>query len=228
MYTGAVQWFAAAHLIPQASRTRGEQVSGQDAQRWMVWLLGRYSDSCASDQYRALQQFFRWWAEEELPDPMARLHSPKVTVELSELERACQGRSFAQRRDAAIIAVFQVTGIRLPELAGIRCDAEDTQRSDLGLCRREMTARGKSGRARVVRIGYQTAGSLDRYIRARARHAQAWRKHLWLGEQPGADDSERHLPDDRPAGQPMRGGRVPAPVPSSFQSHLARPGRRRG
>ncbi len=101
---------ALAHLIPQASRTRWEQVSGQDVQRWMVWLLGRYSDSYASNQYRALQQFFRWWAEEEeeLPDPMARLHPPKVTeklipvftsVELSKLERACQGRSFAQRRD---------------------------------------------------------------------------------------------------------------------------------
>jgi site-specific recombinase XerC len=38
-----------------------------------------------------------------------------------------------QRRDAAIIAVFQATGIRLSELAGIRYDADDTQRSDLDL-----------------------------------------------------------------------------------------------
>ena len=45
MYTEAVQWFAAAHLIPQTSRARWEQVSGQGIQRWMVWLLGRYSDS---------------------------------------------------------------------------------------------------------------------------------------------------------------------------------------
>ena len=38
-----------------------------------------YSDSYASNQYRALQQFFRWWVgEEELPDPMAKLHPPKV------------------------------------------------------------------------------------------------------------------------------------------------------
>lgn len=45
----------------------------------MVWLLGRYSDSYASNQYRAFQQFFRWWSdEEELPDPMARLHPPRV------------------------------------------------------------------------------------------------------------------------------------------------------
>jgi len=62
-----------------------------------------------------LQQFFKWWAgEEELPGPMAGLRPPKVTgtlipvftsVELSKLERACQGRSFAQRRDAAVIAI---------------------------------------------------------------------------------------------------------------------------
>jgi hypothetical protein len=41
-----------------------------------------------------------------------------TSVELSKLERACQGRSFAQRWDAAIIAVFGATGIRLSELAG--------------------------------------------------------------------------------------------------------------
>jgi hypothetical protein len=33
MYTEAVQWFAAAHLIPATCRTRWEQVSGQDIQR---------------------------------------------------------------------------------------------------------------------------------------------------------------------------------------------------
>ena len=38
--------------------------------------------------------------------------------ELSELASTCQGRSFAARRDAAIIAVFTATGIRLSELAG--------------------------------------------------------------------------------------------------------------
>jgi Phage integrase, N-terminal SAM-like domain len=127
-YGEAVQWFAAAHLMPQTSRTRWQEVDRQDVQRWMVWLLGQYSDSYASNQYRALQQFFKWWAEEEqLPDPMARLRPPKVTEklvpvftsgELSRLEKACQGRAFAQRRDAAVIAVFRATGIRVSELAG--------------------------------------------------------------------------------------------------------------
>src|SRR6266581_7941427 len=53
MYTEAVRWFAAAHLLRETGRTGWEQVCGQDVQRWMVWLLSRYSDSYASNQYRA-------------------------------------------------------------------------------------------------------------------------------------------------------------------------------
>ena len=93
-------------------------------QRWLVHLLTRYSDAYASNQFRALQQFFRWLAgEEQVPDPMTRLRAPKVTEklvpvftseELSALEKTCQGRSFAQRRDAAIIAVLTATGIFSP------------------------------------------------------------------------------------------------------------------
>jgi site-specific recombinase XerD len=190
-YTEAVQWFAAAHLLPNTFWTRWEQVSGQDVQWWMVLLLARYSDSYASNQYRALQQFFKWWAgEEELADPITRLRPSKgigklvpgfTSVELPKLERACQGRSFAQRRDAAIIATFRATGIRLSELAGIRYHAEDTERSDLDLWQREITVRGKNGNARIVKIGYQTPRTLDRYLRVRSRHAQAWRPQLWLG-----------------------------------------------
>ena len=129
-YTEAVEWFAAVHLLTQAGRTGWEQVGKQDVQQWMVWLLDRYSAAYASNQFRALQQFFKWLAaEEEIPDPMAGLRPPHVpdrpvpvfsAGELARLERACAGRAFAQRRDAAMIAVFRATGIRLSELAGIR------------------------------------------------------------------------------------------------------------
>ena len=42
IYTEAVQWFA-AYLLEQANRDSWGQVNGQDIQRWMVWLLDRYS-----------------------------------------------------------------------------------------------------------------------------------------------------------------------------------------
>ena len=102
-YTEAVQWFAAACLPGPAGRTAWEQVDSQDIQRWMTWLLDRYSSAYASNQYRALQQFFRWLAAEDgLPDPMAGLHPPPVSQklvpvftgeELATLERACAGRA---------------------------------------------------------------------------------------------------------------------------------------
>jgi hypothetical protein len=113
-YTSVVRWFAASSLAGEPGKTSWEQVDAPDIQRWMTKLLDRYSGAYASIQFRALRQFFKWRAEEdELPDPMARLRAPKVTVaavpvftsvELSDLDKACQGRSFAARRDAAIIA----------------------------------------------------------------------------------------------------------------------------
>ena len=190
-YTSAVRWFAVGYLGDKPGKTSWEQVNAQDIQRWMTQLLGRYSGAYASIQFRALRQFFKWRAaEEDLPDPMARLRAPKVTVtavpvftsvELSELEKACQGRSFAARRDAAIIAVFTATGIRLSELAGIHYHPDDPARSDLDLHAREIRIRGKASKPRTVKIGHQAARSLDRYIRARARHTQAWQPQLWLG-----------------------------------------------
>ena len=97
-----MQWFAAAHLLGQTHRASWEQVARQNIQQWMAWLLDRYSSAYASIQFRALRQFFKWRAaEDDSPDPMTRLRAPKVTVtavpvftsgELSELQRACQGR----------------------------------------------------------------------------------------------------------------------------------------
>jgi integrase len=159
-YTEAVAWFAAAHLIPCTGATCWDQVSSHDVEQWVVYVLTSYSDAYASNQFRGLQQF--------------------TSEELSALERTCQGRSFAERRDTAIIAVLTATGIGAAELAGIRYDV-DPRRSDLDLWRREITVRGKGGRPRVVRIGHAAARALDRYIRVRSGHAQAWRAQLWLG-----------------------------------------------
>jgi integrase len=186
-----VQWFAAAHLRRQPGRANWEEVTRHDVREWIAWLLGRYSPAYASNQFRALQQFFQWLAtEDEIPDPMAGLRPPHVPDkpvpvfadgDLRRLEHTCAGRSFQQRRDAAVIAVFAMTGIRLSELAGIRYDPDDQRRSDIDLWHREITVCGKGGRTRTVKISYDAARSLDRYLRVRSRHAQAYRPQLWLG-----------------------------------------------
>ena len=187
-YTEAVQWFAAAHL----RRASWEQVDSQDIQHWMTWLLDRYSNAYASNQYRALQQFFTWLAAEDgLPDPMAGLQPPRVSEKLvSRVHRrgagpAGTGLCRPQLRPAPRYRDHRgVQGDRDPrlgELAGLRYDPGDPRRSDIDLWQREITVRGKGGKDRIVRIGHQAARSRDRYLRARSRHAQAWRPQLWLG-----------------------------------------------
>jgi integrase/recombinase XerD len=191
-YAEAVQWFAAAaHLLREVGRTSWEDVGKQAVQRWIARLLEWYSAAYASNQFRALQQFFKWLAdEEEIPDPMAGMRAPHVPDkpvsvfadgELPRLERACAGRGFQERRDAAMIAVFEATGIRLSELAGIRYGLDDPQHSDVDLWHREITVCGKGRKTRTVKISHDAARSLDRYLRVRARHAQAYRPQLWLG-----------------------------------------------
>ena len=189
-YTSAVRWFAAGYLLRQAGKTSWEQVDARDVQQWITQLLGRYSGAYASIQFRALQQFFKWLAgEEDIPDPMVGLMPPRVPAnpvpvftgdELPRLERACAGRGFPERRDAAIIALLEATGIRLSELAGIRY-TDDLRRSDVDLWHREITVHGKGSKTRIVKISHDAARSLDRYIRVRARHAQVYRPQLWLG-----------------------------------------------
>ena len=190
IYTEAPRWFAAAHLLPETGKTRWEQVDADDIRRWVGWLLRHYSETYACQRYRSLQQFFRWLAaEDEIADPMSGLRAPKVadkpvpfftSVELSKLEKACQGNTFARRRDAAILAVFRSTGIRLAGLSGIRYYPDDPDRSDVDLQRREIYIRGKSGKDRIVRIDHKAARRVDRYLRVRARHPQAHRARLWL------------------------------------------------
>jgi integrase len=140
-------------------------VDGPDVQRGLVQLLARHSDLHASNQYRALQQFFRWLAgEEQLPHPMARLRAegdPEAGAGVHQRRTIGPGEDLPgphvrQRRDAAVIAVLKATGIRA-ELAGIGYDARDPRRSDVDLWQREITVRGKGGKPQVVRIGHEAA-----------------------------------------------------------------------
>ena len=71
IYTDAACWFAASHLLAGTDKTRWQQVDAADVRRWVAWLLESYSEAYAYQQYRSLEQFFRWLAvEEDVPSPM--------------------------------------------------------------------------------------------------------------------------------------------------------------
>ena len=164
--------------------------------------------------------------EGDLPDPMARPRAPKVnvtavpvftSVELSELEKACQGRSFAARRDAAIIAVFTATGIRLSELAGIRYHPDDPAAAT------STCTAGRSGSAARA----TSPGPSRSATRRPAASTATWGPHpartsaparaVAGREQPRAADRDRHLPGRRP---PRAASGVNA-YPHRFRHHFS-------
>jgi site-specific recombinase XerD len=160
-------------------------------QLYIAWLAetprpdGKfYADGYVNNQYRALQQFFKWHsAEEDLPNPFAKLSPPKVgekvvpVIEyetLATLIRLCEkGRDFESRRDAAILRLFASSGIRLSELALLEVD-----NVDLTKCAAKVT--GKGDKERIVRFDDRTAQAINRYLRMRAEHKFARHPRLWL------------------------------------------------
>lgn len=100
---------------------------------------------------------------------------------LACLERACAGRGFAGRRDAAIIAVLRACGIGLPELAGIGYDRGGQRCGDLACGSGRSACGAKAAGAGSCRSAAMRPASWTAALRARARHPQAWRVQLWPG-----------------------------------------------
>jgi site-specific recombinase XerD len=173
-------------------------VEGVEADHLRAFLLAeeqRTSAASAAVHFRNLRVFFGWLAREEErsnPNPMDRVEGPKVSKkaksffddeELARLLKTCQGSSFADRRDTAILRVLIDTGLRVSGLANLRYDLDDEDRNDVFLTQRRLRIRLKGGDETWVPIGKKAAAALDRYIRVRARHDQASSPWLWLGIQ---------------------------------------------
>jgi site-specific recombinase XerD len=95
--------------------------------------------------------------------------------QLRRLLRACEGRDFLARRDAAVLRLLIDTGARRSELAGL-------QVQDVDLELNVILVLGKGRRPRSVPFGRKAARALDRYLRARAAHPDAALPALWLGQ----------------------------------------------
>jgi integrase/recombinase XerD len=138
-------------------------------------------------RYGALKRFAIWLATEgELSgDPLAGMTPPTLDTkvihpltdaELKDLVKVCQGNTFRDRRDEAIIRLMAETGLRAGECAALKLSDVDT------LHGQATVTRGKGGRGRVVPFSAKTAQAVDRYIRMRRSHKLAGTDDLWLGE----------------------------------------------
>lgn len=162
-----------------------------------------------SNRYRALRTFCRWLVREgeRTDDPMEKMEPPKIpeylprVLTLDELKRlvetTAKDRSFAGRRDTALIYVFADSGARRSEVANLRLAYRDTDergnpvgpvRSDIDLDQPAgslITLLGKGSRERVVRIGDRATAAVDRYLRLRARSSGADLAWLWVNKRGG-------------------------------------------
>jgi len=162
-----------------------EHITREHVEAFIADQLARLKPTSAAVRYRSLQQFFKWAAEEgEIKDsPMARMKPPKVpevpppiiTEDAQrKLLKACDGPTFEERRDNALIRVLIDTGMRRAECAGLRVEDVDFEHNVLYVV-------GKGGRPRACAFGHRTARALDRYVRARGQHRDAARLEFWLG-----------------------------------------------
>lgn len=165
-------------------------VAREHVESFFAWMLGSggYAAASAKAYYDGIRQFFRW-AEEEgevagTSNPMRHVRPPRVIVQPAPILRdsdikallaTCEGRTFEDRRDAALVMLLFDTGIRLSECTGL--EMGDVDLTD----RRGVTVLGKGRKLRDVPFGAATARALGRYLRARRAHPYRDRPEFWIG-----------------------------------------------
>jgi len=172
-------------LVARGMPTTAGGVHREHVESFLIALheAGR-APATVSNRFRALQQFFAYFAAEgEIAEsPMRRMAPPQVPErpvhvlsedELRALLATCKGRAFEPLRDETIIRLLVDTGMRRAELIGLRVE-------DLDLDQDVAIVVGKGRRPRACPYGHKTGLVLDRYLRARARHVRAALPVLWL------------------------------------------------
>lgn len=190
-----------------------DAITREHREMFIRWQLRNYAPASAATRFRSLSAFWKWAIDEGevKASPMARMTQPQISevpipvipeAEIAKLLATCEGRSpFQDRRDAALMLVLIDAGLRASELVGVDVGDVDLDR---GLIR---VVQAKGRRVRNVPIGTRTVKALDRYLRARASHAEAARAAFFLGRGgPVTASGLRQILETRcrEAGVPMR------------------------
>ncbi len=175
--------YLAEHDVPDDVR----RVSRDDVRGYLSSLRARGNKpSTVQTRYKGLRVFFGWLVAEEVIDrnPLDNVkvdQPPEEPVpvltedELRRLLAACDGKSFDERRDTAMVRLFVDTGMRRQELVNLRLDDIDVFDTQTAL------VVGKGSRPRSCPFGFKTAKALDAYLKVRDAHTYAGSDRLWLG-----------------------------------------------
>jgi site-specific recombinase XerD len=174
-----------------------DKITREHIEAFLVHVRELTSASTAETRYRGLRQFFKWCEEEGEIDhsPMQNMKPPKVGVtekrvpQTATLDsilkplRKAKVTEWIDRRDAAIIALFAGSGLRLSELTNLTVDDIDLERDKGGLAK----VTGKGDKFRVVSFRADVANDMGRWLVARARYLASRGKDpetfkpLWIG-----------------------------------------------
>lgn len=158
-----------------------------DVEEFIGELLATRARGTAALRFRNLRAWFNWLVYEGEIDtsPMAGLRQPKVDAkvvpilkdeDLTKLLDTCRtDKTIMGRRDYAILRILVSTGMRRGELANLDLADVDLN-AGVVIVRRSKTHVG-----RIVPLGPKALEALDRYMRARPRHAKAGSPKLWIG-----------------------------------------------
>jgi site-specific recombinase XerD len=162
-----------------------EAITREDVQDYLAFMQEHgYADATVRSQYLSLHVFFRWLAEEGEIDasPCERMKTPEIEQkvvplmsddDIQRLLKACDGKTFDDRRDKAMILLFLDTGMRRGELVAMQFD-------DLNLEEQSILVHGKGKIERLVAFGNHAAHALDAYLRARMKHKHAHMDAVWI------------------------------------------------
>ncbi len=172
-------------LAEQDMPTAVEAIERGDVESYIARLLATRAPNTAATAYRSLNRFFSWCVDEEEleKNPMAKMRQPRVPEvpvpvlsdeQLRALIKACEGASFDQRRNMALVRLLADSGMRLSEIIGLKV-------ADIDFVDQVALVTGKGSRRRAVPFGRKTTQAIDRYLRARSRHQFAHLDALWVG-----------------------------------------------